>query len=80
MRPGYSPQFNTGVVILEEKDVSVDPNDVIVCAYRYEATLNHSEDGLLFIVRFPDGRNVDEAYTDRALRSSLASFTATDVA
>ena len=72
MRPGYSPQFQTGVVIIEKRDYPLVEDDVIKTAREYEATKRDSDpegEGDLFTVRFPD--RFDEVYTEDALRRSI---------
>lgn len=70
MRPGYSAQFQTGVVIFEHGDFPVEEEKVIETAWEYEAVREDPEDGgNIITVRFP--ARFDEVYTEEALRRSI---------
>jgi hypothetical protein len=74
MRQGGSSQFNSGVVILEETDLPMDPDSFIAAAVAAGATTPDNDpdarDGdVLYVVQFP-GRPI-EVYTENALRGSL---------
>jgi hypothetical protein len=66
MKPGFSSQYHTGVVILSKDDTSFIK--IKKAAHDYEALYNDGKDQC-FVIQFPD-RPI-ELYTETALRRSL---------
>lgn len=71
MRPEYSPQYQSGVVIIEDRDFPIQIDALINTAYEYEAVIRDHKNSPLFILRFP--HDYDKPYSEEDLRVYLLS-------